>query len=227
MAGPLHCDGTATDRTKPVRVAGGLRFSQVRAGGYFTCGSTTDGRAFCWGRNDEGQLGDGTLAPRLTPVAVQGGISFTQVVAGGAHTCGVAADRRLWCWGRNEHFELGDGTQVRRLIPRLVASGTVRFTGITLGVFHSCALATDKRAYCWGDNALGSLGDGSFGSRTTPWLVTGGRHFEAISVGAVGRHSCGVTAAGAAYCWGWNASGALGDGTQTDRPMPVRVIGPA
>jgi alpha-tubulin suppressor-like RCC1 family protein len=220
-------DGTTTDRLKPVRVPGGLAFAQIRAGGNFTCGQTTDGRAFCWGRNEEGQVGDGTTQVRHSPTPVQGGLRFTQVVAGGAHACGVATDRRLWCWGRNEHFELGDGTQIRRLNPQLVASGAVRFTGVSLGVFHSCALATDNRAYCWGDNAVGSLGEGTFGTHTTPAPVSGNRNFGAISVGAVGRHGCGVTGAGVGFCWGWNGSGQLGDGTQTDRNVPVKVVGPA
>lgn len=219
-------DGTTTNRTRPVRVAGGLSFTQARAGGNHSCGWTTAGKAYCWGQNSYGELGDGTLTRRLSPVAVAGGHTFAQVSPGGGHTCGATTDHKAYCWGRNEHFELGDGTQTRRLRPTAVIANGLRFDALAVGVFHSCALATDDRAYCWGDNAVGSLGDGSFGTRTTPWPVTGGRRFGAISVGAVGRHSCGVTGAGVAFCWGWNSSGELGDGTQTDRPMPVKVLGP-
>ncbi len=219
-------DGTTTNRTKPVRVAGGLTFTQARAGGDHSCGWTSAGKAYCWGRNNEGQLGDGTLTRRLSPVAVAGGHTFTQVSPGGAHTCGATTDQKAWCWGRNEHFELGDGTQIRRLSPTAVVANGIKFDALATGVFHSCALTTDDRAYCWGDNAVGSLGDGTLGTHTTPWPVTGGRRFDAISVGVVGRHSCGLTGAGVAFCWGWNSSGELGDGTQTDRLTPTKVLGP-
>jgi alpha-tubulin suppressor-like RCC1 family protein len=219
-------DGTTTNRKRPVRVAGGLSFTQARAGGNHTCGWTTAGKAYCWGLNDEGQLGDGTLTGRLSPVAVAGSHTFAQVSPGGAHTCGATTDHKAYCWGQNEHFELGDGTQIRRVTPTAVIANGLSFDALAVGEFHSCALTTDDRAYCWGENAVGSLGDGSFGTRTTPWPVTGGWRYDVINVGAIGRHTCGVTGAGVALCWGWNSSGELGDGTQTNRPMPVKVLGP-
>src|SRR5439155_1223437 len=82
-------------------------------------------------------------------------------------------------------------------------------------------------AYCWGDNGFGQLGDGTTTSQSSPVLVQApaGVSFAAVTGGVA--HTCGVTAAGIAYCWGRNLEGQLGDGTTTNRLTPVRVVQPA
>jgi alpha-tubulin suppressor-like RCC1 family protein len=104
-------------------VAGGLSFGRVSAGTAYTCGETTDDRAYCWGSNNHGQLGDGTGIQRRTPVAVAGWIAFKQVSAalGGLHTCGKTSAGVVYCWGSNGNGELGDGTTEDRLSPVPVA----------------------------------------------------------------------------------------------------------
>ena len=87
-------------------MAGGLSFKRVTAGLFHTCAETTTNRAYCWGYNIEGQLGDGTRTLRLTPVAVVGGLDFSQLDAGGEHTAaaprlprptaGAPTATRLW-----------------------------------------------------------------------------------------------------------------------------------
>src|SRR6266487_4708730 len=100
-----------------------LSFRQVSAGEDHTCGVTTADRAYCWGRNFFGQLGDGTTTDRLTPVAVAGGLRFRHVSTGSNHTCGVTTDDRAFCWGWNHYAQLGDGTTADRLTPGVVAGG--------------------------------------------------------------------------------------------------------
>ena len=63
--------------------ASALAFRQVAAGRWHTCGLTTDGRAYCWGDNTYGQIGDGTTLDRRTPHAVVGGLRFRELDAGG------------------------------------------------------------------------------------------------------------------------------------------------
>jgi alpha-tubulin suppressor-like RCC1 family protein len=87
-----------------------LWFSTVSAGGEHTCGVTTSDRAYCWGMNALGQLGDGTTTGRLKPVAVAGGLSFLQVIPGATHSCGVTMENRAYCWGKNLYGQVGDGT---------------------------------------------------------------------------------------------------------------------
>jgi alpha-tubulin suppressor-like RCC1 family protein len=118
-------DGTTSVRLTPVRVAGGLRFRQVDAAGLFhTCGVTLGHSAYCWGLNDNGQLGDGTTINRLTPVAIAGGLLIRQVSAHFNHSCGVTLGNRAYCWGDNERGQLGDGTTTDRRTPvRVAGSG--------------------------------------------------------------------------------------------------------
>jgi len=98
--------GTTTGQLTPAAVAGGLRFRQLSAGFSSACGVTTDYRAYCWGRNDRGGLGDGTTTQHLTPVAVAGGHKFSQVEIAFEHTCGLSyPDNKAWCWGWNSDGE--------------------------------------------------------------------------------------------------------------------------
>jgi alpha-tubulin suppressor-like RCC1 family protein len=95
------------------------------------------------------------------------------------------------------------------------------------GDSHSCALTPAGAPYCWGTNELGQLGRGTttpLGAATpVPAPVAGGHTFTALS--AAGEQTCGLTAAGAAYCWGYNGYGQLGDGTTMHRSVPVAVSG--
>ncbi len=100
-----------------------LSFLQVSTGLFHTCGVTSDHRAFCWGQNHAGQLGDGTTHNDSTPVAVAGGLHFLQVSAGVSHSCGVTTDNRAYCWGQNNFGKLGNGTLTSSLRPVAVAGG--------------------------------------------------------------------------------------------------------
>src|SRR5207244_347176 len=87
---------------------------------------------------------------------------------------------------------------------------TVTFATVQAGAYHSCGLAANGAAYCWGNGTYGQRGDGTKASGLAPVAVGGGPTLSAISVGAI--HTCGLTAAGAAYCWGNNSAGQLGIG---------------
>jgi alpha-tubulin suppressor-like RCC1 family protein len=215
-------DGTTTRRSAPVAVAGMIAFSAVTAGRNHTCAvATATGRAYCWGDNASGQLGDGSTTARSAPVPVAGGRAFIELSAGGEHTCGVTAALEAFCWGANTYGQLGDGTTVQRTTPVLVNSA-VGFVRIALGGEFSCAMGGDQRLYCWGRNADGELGLGTFVGHLTPQLVSGS--INPTGIGGGGRHACTTTFDGIAYCWGSNIFGQLGDGTATTRPAPIMVV---
>jgi alpha-tubulin suppressor-like RCC1 family protein len=208
-----------------VAAAGALPLYQVSGGeSPYTCAVTPDSRAYCWGWNLFGQLGDGTTANHLKAVAVAGGHSFTQVSTGWYHTCAVTSDHRAYCWGSNQFGALGDGTTTDHPTPVAVAGGHP-FRQVAVGTGFTCGVSyPDDRGYCWGDDAYGQLGNGSTSSSPIlmPIAVVGGLTFTQVNAGDV--HACGIsTTTNRAYCWGWNANGRLGDSTTVNRPRPTRV----
>ena len=219
-AGGQLGDGTTTQRTRPTAVAGGLRFREVTTAITHSCGLTTEGRAYCWGSNDSGQLGDGTTTPRPTPVAVAGGRRFRQVSAGSNHTCAVNSSGRVFCWGSGGGGELGDGTNTSRLTPVRVADGGLLFRQISAGSQYTCAVTTGNRAYCWGVNSQGQLGDRTRTWRSVPTAVFGGLSFRQVDAKTI--HTCAVTTDDRAYCWGSNRGGELGD--ESDWPRRLRPV---
>src|SRR5664280_608193 len=102
------------------------------------------------------------------------------------------------------------------------ASATLAPVQVVTGYAHTCALAPSGQAYCWGPNWNGRLGDNTTTDRHIPVAVQqGGVTFASMTAG--GLHTCGITGAGAAWCWGYNAYGGLGDNTTTDEHVPVAV----
>ena len=230
------CWGDSTDAATPSvkTIPDGLTFQSINVGNS-ACGLTSVGAAYCWGLNDHGQLGDGTLTPSETPVAVQmpAGVTFTSVAvatgAFGSHACGLSTTGIAYCWGANDSGQLGDNTNTPRSLPAAVSMPVgVTFTSLGVGSQHNCGLTAAGGVWCWGDNEQGGqLGDGTTADRWVPTQVGMPAGVALASISISGYHSCGLTAAGVAYCWGWNSRGQLGDGTQSPRSMPTAVVMPA
>jgi alpha-tubulin suppressor-like RCC1 family protein len=224
-------NGTLDASTRPVPESGGLRFEQIMTGLNFSCGITTDDVAYCWGSNVFGQLGDGTSGTnRLTPVTVVGGRRFAHIRAGNNHTCAITPSGTGFCWGANFYGQLGDNTKIQRNAPEPVQGGNLLYRQIHPAERHTCALATNDRAYCWGLNEDGQLGDGSTVQKLKPAPVAGGLRFRQVIAGGAGRSgfhsmSCGVATTARSYCWGDNTNGQLGDGTKLRRTVPTLVRG--
>jgi len=177
-------DGTPVkERPRPVAVLGGLRFRQVKPGSAFpaglnppefdtglTCGVTTDDRAYCWGGH--GALGS-EIELAKTPAAVAGGRRFNFVHPGLFHACALTLFDVAFCWGSNENGQLGTGGGSSRTPVRV--AGGLRFEGLTVARtgWHTCGVTADHRAYCWGRNEAGQLGDGTRISRPKPVAVAG------------------------------------------------------
>jgi alpha-tubulin suppressor-like RCC1 family protein len=197
----------------------------IAAGAAYTCARRNDG-LYCWGLNEHSQLGDGTTASRYSPVPVTGGGTFTRVGVGLQHTCALDPEGVAYCWGDGQTGRLGIDADLLGgsvATPTQVA-GTVRFLSISPGASHTCAVALDGSAWCWGYGLSGELGTGSNETSGVPVPVAGGKTFKQISAGA--SFSCAVDLAGAAWCWGNNDYGTLGNGTfEMPSNVPVPVAG--
>ncbi len=220
-------DGSTANRLTPVDVTGLSGAVQaIAAGGSHSCAVVTAGGVICWGFNDRGQLGDGSTTQRSTPVDVVGLASGIKAIAVGKsdHTCALTEAGGVKCWGMNFYGQLGDGSTTNRSTPIDVTGLSSGIEAIAAGDSHSCALTDAGVVRCWGNNFNGQLGDGSTTDRLTPVDVVGLP--AAIKAIAAGRgHTCALTAAGGVKCWGANFGGQLGDGSTTQRPVPVDVVG--
>ncbi|CAN5766853.1 hypothetical protein BH23GEM7_BH23GEM7_34230 [soil metagenome] len=148
------------------------------------------------------------------------------ITAGGSHSCGISVTGVAYCWGSNARGPLGDGTRINRLAPVAVQMPPgVQFVAISAGAHHTVALSTSGAAYAWGNGAYGKLGNGSLSNAYTPVPVQmpGGVSFAALDAG--GQHSMAISTAGAAYGWGNNYSGVVGDGTTSGRFAPTPTQG--
>ena len=200
-----------------VAAAATLSFRQVSAGDRHTCGINPNNRAFCWGENTSGQLGDGTNTDHRRPAAVATTLQFRQVDAAQFGTCALTTDDRLFCWGTFPGL--------RNTRPQQVG-GSLRFRNISASGQHVCAVRRDdERAYCWGWNFSGQLGVGDKTDRSTPTAVAGGRRFRLLAAGL--QHTCGVTTADEIFCWGDARWGQMGDDSSpfVDHLTPTRVAG--
>jgi len=212
-------NGTTTPITNPtpLPVTGGLTFVKLSGNGRTnTCGITTAGTTWCWGSGSNGRLGNGTTTDSPVPTQVSGGLTFTQITTGLTHSCALTADGSAYCWGYNINGQLGDSSTINRTAPVAVKT-SLKFTAITAGRdYFTCGIAVGGDAYCWGAVPNST-------STTGPILVTGGVKFTSIDAGQ--SHICGVTTTQAAYCWGRNFDGQIGDNSQTPRSVPTLVSG--
>ena len=204
--------------------------ASMDAGGIHTCVVTSGGGVKCWGYNFYGQLGDGTRISRPDPQFVPGLESGVEAVsAAGQSTCAVTTAGGVKCWGTNRFGELGDGTHTDRLSPVDVVGLSSGVIAVAASYFHTCALMNTGAVKCWGSNASGELGIGTFGGdRTTPVDVLGLSGVAAIAGGdddGLAEQTCALTGGGGVKCWGSNVYGQLGDGTTTSRSTPVDVSG--
>ena len=196
---------------------------EVAAGADHACARRRDGSVSCWGRNDDGQLGDGTRTPRALDVAVKDLAGAVSVAAGQRHTCAATSKGEVLCWGADDAGQLGDGGGPSRARPLAVA-GISTALAVSAGEAFSCAVLTDGTVQCWGDNSLGQLGDGGDAKPdrlpTTVFALTGVR-----ALSGKWQHVCALRDDETLWCWGANSAGQLGDGSSWSKDEPAARAG--
>jgi alpha-tubulin suppressor-like RCC1 family protein len=221
--------------TVPTPVAGHIAFQSISAGYFHTCAVARDGRTYCWGRNEQGEVGTTARTPSGAPARVAGGLMSRMVMAASAFdfSCAVAPDGTLRCWGANCYGQLGldslaetCGTPPMPCSPLPAVVKTPTGIVSVSGTFsHTCALTAADTALCWGDDNEGQLGTGVLGARSlAPTAVAGDLSFRALSAGR--GFTCAIGSDGTPYCWGRNTNGQLGIGDAGQRSVPTPVAAP-
>lgn len=230
-SGRLGDNQSLTNRSTPVAVAGALKtFCKISCGGAFSLAIDKNGRAWSWGYNQHGNLGINGITCRTTPVSVLGAVkTFCHIntnaqADGDSPSFSIALDKngRAWSWGINTSGQLGRNDITSRLTPVSVLGAVKTFCQIAVGGMHTIALDKNGRAWTWGINTFGQLGDNSITSRLTPVSVLGAvKTFCKIAAGT--NHSIAIEKDGKVWAWGGNATGGLGNNTAVSTLTPVRV----
>ena len=251
--------GESTTITSPDSARRCIRFSQVSASSFvsatdfgFSLAVGSDGNAYAWGGNREGELGDGTTSEnaRCTPVMVKqpdrktypdlpADFTYVQVSAGSYHSLALGSDGNAYAWGWNEYGRLGDGTSTDRATPVKVGTPTGTPTDFTYaqigaGYQYSLAVGSDGYAYAWGNNLRGQLGNNSIGGFLSPnpnpvrvrnpaSPNDADKGLKAVNVTGGFWYSLALGSDGNVYAWGYNSKGQLGNNSSKDSTVPVLV----
>ena len=210
-------DGTTQTSMTPVAVLGINDATAITAGQNHSCALHKAGTVSCWGYN----LASGN-AGGATPALVPGISGVTAISAGASFTCALRSDTSVWCWGDNGSGQMGTAVSGPYSKVPVQVAGVTGVTAIGAGQHFACAVRSDARVLCWGDNYAGVLGDGTTGLFSAlavmPVDLT---DIKAVSGG--NYEACSLGRGGSVKCWG---AGALGDGTQNASRVPVTVWGP-
>lgn len=223
-------NGGATTETQqsPVPVSDPGPWSQVAAGETFTCGiKTSDRSAWCWGRDNFGQLGNGGITgDQVSPSPVTSTLPWSTIATGTTHTCGIKIDGTGWCWGADGSGQSGNGGAGASTTP-VQLDGGGQWKQISPGKGTTCGIKADNSLWCWGESEYGRLGNGTITPDLQSPTRIGTKSWKFIS--AEGEANCGIQTDGTAWCWGSDDStGQLGNGSvlNTDQSVPSLVLDP-
>lgn len=212
-------------------ITGSTNFASIFAATAHVCALMDDTAAYCWGSGSHGRLGNGgttqkNLPTALSTGAITGGFTgFKSLSLADRHTCGITNLDTLYCWGNNFEGRIGDGTTNNALVPTAVnfgAATTVKF--VAAATKSTCAQKMDNSIFCWGDGALGQLGNGvSIVNSLTPIAATATSSLPLNTLLALSSNDgfCARFSNGQAYCWGPSEFAQLGHTLSANGPVKV------
>jgi hypothetical protein len=213
--GELGTGTTSTAQTTtPVPVAGLTNVTSIAVGEYHTCAADSKGMAYCWGLNDQDQLGldqqVDPYAPHPTPMVVPGLSGVASISAGGSSTCALLATGAVDCWG----FPT-------KTVTPIDGFGATRALSVSTALAVSCVVLADGHVACWGDGSHGGLGVGTkTSSSTTALVVPSLTNVIGVGVSLTSR-VCALVADGTVSCWGPRTYYSTGITDDDLAPVPV------
>jgi alpha-tubulin suppressor-like RCC1 family protein len=225
--GRVFCWGIVYDpaggiSTTPRSVSGTKAYQRIDVTGRWSCGLDFQNALYCWG----------SYWANANPIRLNDTLQFSQLAVGESGIC-ARSGTAITCsspeavlWGVDP-LPADPQTDIFKIV-----TGNHAWTSLEVGEAHACGHTTAGELYCWGENNRMQIGVDSvpsFGWIGSPFRIEGAPAFASLALGA--QFSCGLTAAGEAWCWGWNGSGQLGSGndmvlcglTLTCRPTPAPV----
>lgn len=196
----------------------------ISAGGSHTCAISNIGSLFCWGQNNDGQLGLANYTQKLSPTQIPSFGNIVAVAAGDRHTCVIRSDGTVWCWGSNSHGQLGTNSFLPAVNVPVQVSGITNAVSISAGNRHTCAMLSNGGAKCWGYNVQGQLGLGYKldEMKRTPQDVVQ-LSYRGLAVEAGDSHTCILKNNGEVACFGSLAFGQTGLQVQQYGPTNFAV----
>ena len=214
-------------------------WSEISTGYFHTCGIKTDSTLWCWGYDNDGQLGQGPSSDYInlytptpvyipTPPPISVTIpainnSWSQISAGGYHTCAINSDESLWCWGRAWDGQLGNGNRFIEISPVILpVLSTEKWIQVATGDEHTCGIQSDKSLWCWGTNDyfIGIENDTNYNFEEPQQVDDSSWE----TVDASMATTCAIKTNGSLWCWGYGEGGKLGTGDQNSQTIPTQEI---
>lgn len=197
----------------------------------------SNGSVWAMGSNNYGQVGDGTSGTsntRYYPVQVHGPNNVgtlgdvIAIAAGPDTSFALKSDGSLWGWGYNYWGNLGDGTRVDHSFP--VQAQISNVSAVAANSLHTLIVKSDGSLWAAGNNTYGLLGNGTTSNSSIPVQVKAPDGVNGltgiVSAAANIYSSIALKSDGSLWAWGWNNTNQVGDGTRTQRNLPVQVKGP-
>ncbi len=224
-------DGTVIDQNIPTQIGADTNWLATSAGHQHSVALKTDGTLWAWGSNALGQFGNGTTTGSSVPIridasAMGGGLSTWRAISAGAyHTVGIQTNGTLWSSGLNDVGQLGIGTTTNTTTFTKIGTGD-HWAAVDAGLAHNVAKSEDQSVsllYTWGSNSSGQLGDGTLIQKNAPVRILNIDDVNLISAG--GEHSFTRLRFNSKdlFAWGKNLNGQLGNITNIDKDIPVRI----
>lgn len=185
-----------------------------------------NGKAYAWGYNFYGAIGNNSIVSKSTPVAVYGNHTFCQIVSEIQHVFALDNHNKSWTWGQNNVGQLGVNSTTCYSTP-IAVCGNHTFCKIYVSsAYSSFGIDNNGKAWAWGFNSNGKLGNNSASSVRTPVSIYGNHTFCQLAAAATSTY--GLDYNGKIWSWGANRYGQLGNnqgGSTLSTRTPIAVCG--